>query len=96
MLNNLTENKERKADVRIRITLLLSLIITTIVVCIGIYAVSVFTDRIEYAAERKLMSDLALGEQIIDLSYPGPWQLVNGHQSSRGSTPHGSQPPSSV
>lgn len=79
MLNNLTENKERKADVRIRVTLLLSLIITTIVVCIGIYAVSVFTDRIEYAAERKLMSDLALGEQIIDLSYPGPWQLVNGH-----------------
>jgi len=79
MLNNLTENKERKADVRIRITLLLSQIITTIVVCIGIYAVSVFTDRIEYAAERKLMSDLALGEQIIDLSYPGPWQLVNGH-----------------
>jgi len=79
MLIYLTERKERDADVRIRITVLLSLIITAIIVIIAMFAVKAFTDRIEEAVELKLISDLALGEQVMDLNYPGPWQLVNGH-----------------
>ncbi|MDD3853767.1 MAG: cache domain-containing protein [Syntrophomonadaceae bacterium] len=79
MVIGLNGSKERELDVRIQITVLLSLIITAIIVSIGIYAVMVFTERIEHAAKQKLISDLTLGEQIMELNYPGPWHLVNGH-----------------
>lgn len=79
LIINLIEKIVRKVDVRIRLTLIFTLIIAAVTGLMGIYATSVVADRIIFTAEQKLESDLAMGEQIIDYSYPGPWQLINGH-----------------
>ncbi|MGS0746886.1 methyl-accepting chemotaxis protein [Syntrophomonas erecta subsp. sporosyntropha] len=72
------ETKARRFDVRIRLLVIFTLIIAGVTGLMGIYATNVVANRIETTAEQKLVSDLALGEQILELNYPGNWKIAEG------------------
>lgn len=79
------EKISRRVDVRYRLIVVFTLILAAVTGLMGIYATSVVSDRLEIAAEEKLMSDLQTGEHIIDQAYPGPWKITDG-QLYKGNT----------
>ena len=72
------EKISRRIDVRYRLVVIFTLIIAGVTGIMGIYATSVVSDRLVTAAEEKLLSDLKMGEYIIDQAYPGEWKIENG------------------
>jgi methyl-accepting chemotaxis protein len=72
------EEKSRLIDVRYRLVIVFTLILAGITGLMGIYATSVVANRLEIAAEEKLMTDLKMGEQIINQTYPGAWRIEDG------------------
>lgn len=79
------EKQSRRIDVRYRLIVMFTLILATVTGLMGIYATSVVSDRLEIAAEEKLMSDLKTGGHIIDQAYPGTWRIAEG-QLYKGDT----------
>ncbi|MGI5920650.1 MAG: methyl-accepting chemotaxis protein [Syntrophomonadaceae bacterium] len=75
----------RKINVRLRLVVTFTIILAAVTGLMGIYATSVMSEKIVSSAQEKLKSDLALGKQIIDQSYPGDWNLVDG-KLYKGST----------
>lgn len=72
------EKISRRIDVRYRLVVIFTLILAGVTGIMGIYATSVVSDRLVTAAEEKLLSDLKMGEYIIDQAYPGEWKIENG------------------
>lgn len=72
------EKRSRIVNVRFRLIIMFTLILAGVTGLMGIYATSVVANRLEVAAEEKLMSDLKMGEQIIEQSYPGEWRTEDG------------------
>ncbi len=68
----------RKINVRLRLILAFTLVLAGVTGLMGIYATYSMSVKIMETAEQKLLSDLALGSEIIDNYYPGEWQLKNG------------------
>lgn len=79
------EVRARRIDVRYRLIIMFTLILAGVTGLMGIYATSVVANRLEVAAEQKLLSDLRMGEQILNLYYPGVWKIENG-QLFKGGT----------
>lgn len=79
------EKKSRRIDVRYRLVVVFTIILAVITGLMGIYATSVVSNRLEIAAEEKLLSDLKTGEHIIAQAYPGEWKIENG-QLYKGDT----------
>jgi len=78
---NLLERLEmllRKTSVKVRLILAFTLILAVVTGVMGIYATWVMQDKITFTAQEKLKSDLALGEHIIDMVFPGEWEIKNG------------------
>ena len=78
---NLLEKIEgllRKTSVKVRLILAFTLILAMVTGVMGIYATWVMQDKITFTAQEKLKSDLALGEHIIDMVFPGDWELKGG------------------
>ncbi len=78
---NLLEKVEqllRKTSVKVRLILAFTLILAVVTGVMGIYATWVMQDKITFTAQEKLKSDLALGEHIIDMVFPGEWEIKNG------------------
>lgn len=67
----------RKINVRIRLILAFTLVLAAVTGTMGIYATYSMSDKIMDSAEQKLLSDSALGNEIIDIFYPGEWQIKN-------------------
>ncbi len=72
------EKQSRLVNVRFRLIIMFTLILAGVTGLMGIYATSVVANRLEIAAEEKLMSDLKMGEQIIHQTYPGDWRIEDG------------------
>lgn len=68
----------RKIDVRLRLIVAFTIILIGVTGIMGIYATSVMSEKVMLTAQEKLKSDLALGEQILEINYPGDWKLVDG------------------
>ncbi len=68
----------RKLDVRLRLILAFTLIVAAVTGLMGFYATYVMSDKIVFTAQEKLKSDLALGRQIIELNFPGQWEVIDG------------------
>ena len=78
---NLLERIEtllRKTSVKVRLVLAFTLILAAVTGVMGIYATWVMQDKITFTAQEKLKSDLALGEHIIDMVFPGDWEIKGG------------------
>lgn len=78
---NLLERIEtllRKTSVKVRLVLAFTLILAVVTGVMGIYATWVMQDKITFTAQEKLKSDLALGEHIIDMVFPGDWEIKGG------------------
>lgn len=78
---NLLERIEtllRKTSVKVRLVLAFTLILAIVTGVMGIYATWVMQDKITFTAQEKLKSDLALGEHIIDMVFPGDWEIKGG------------------
>lgn len=72
------EKWSRQVHVRFRLIVMFTLILAGVTGLMGIYATSVVANRLEIAAEEKLLSDLKMGEQIIDQTFPGAWRVEDG------------------
>ena len=72
------EKISRRIDVRYRLVVIFTLILAGVTGLMGIYATSVVSNRLVTAAEEKLLSDLRMGEYIIEQAYPGEWKIENG------------------
>lgn len=72
------EGIARRIDVRYRLIVMFTLILAGVTGFMGIYATSEVSKHLESAASEKLLSDLRMGEQIINEAYPGSWQIKNG------------------
>lgn len=72
------ESLLRKTSVKVRLILAFTLILAVVTGVMGIYATWVMQDQITFTAQEKLKSDLALGEHIIDLVFPGDWEIKGG------------------
>ncbi|MDD2510566.1 MAG: methyl-accepting chemotaxis protein [Syntrophomonas sp.] len=68
----------RLLDVRLRLILAFTLIVAAVTGIMGIYATYVMSEKIVFTAQEKLKSDLALGRQIIELNFPGDWEVIDG------------------
>jgi len=55
------EKQSRLVNVRFRLIIMFTLILAGVTGLMGIYATSVVANRLEIAAEEKLMSDLKMG-----------------------------------
>ena len=75
----------RIINVKIRLIVTFTLVLMVVTGVMGIYATSVMSDKILAASHEKLKSDLALGMEIINLQYPGDWQVKDG-QLYKGDT----------
>jgi len=60
------EKISRRIDVRYRLVVIFTLILAGVTGLMGIYATSVVSNRLVTAAEEKLLSDLRMGEYIIE------------------------------
>jgi methyl-accepting chemotaxis protein len=72
------EKISRRIDVRYRLVVIFTLILAGVTGLMGIYATSVVSNRLVTAAEEKLLSDLRMGEYIIEQAYPGEWRVEGG------------------
>lgn len=77
LLNKL-EMVLRKTSVQVRLILAFTLILAVVTGIMGMYATSVMQDKITFTAQEKLKSDLATGEHIVDMNYPGEWEIKDG------------------
>jgi methyl-accepting chemotaxis protein len=68
----------RKTSVQVRLILAFTLILAAVTGLMGIYATHVMQEKITFTAQEKLKSDLATGEHIVDMNYPGDWEIKNG------------------
>jgi len=68
----------RKVTVRVRLIAAFTLIIAAVTGFMGVYAFLVMRDQITFTAREKLKSDLYLGEHVVDMYYPGDWQIKDG------------------
>lgn len=68
----------RRINVRIRLIVTFTLVLMAVTGLMGIYATSVMSNKILAASHEKLESDLALSKEIINLQYPGDWQIKDG------------------
>ncbi len=68
----------RKISVRVRLVVAFTLVLAAVTGIMGYYATGVMSEKILMAAQQKLQSDLAMGNQILEERYPGPWQLIDG------------------
>ncbi len=78
---NLLERLERllrKTSVKVRLILAFTLILAAVTGFMGIYATWVMQDKITFTAQEKLKSDLAMGEHIVDMVFPGDWEIKDG------------------
>lgn len=75
---NWIEMKARRIDVRYRLIIMFTLILAGVTGLMGIYATSVVAYRMETTANQKLLSDLKLGEQVLNMYYPGSWKMEKG------------------
>lgn len=64
---------------RVKLLLLFSIAFIIGTVAIGIMSVSIMKKEILEVAHEKLLSDLALGAELIDQKYPGEWTITNGN-----------------
>jgi len=72
------EKWSRQVHVRFRLIVMFTLILAGVTGLMGIYATSVVANRLEIAAGEKLLSDLKMGEQLIEQTYPGAWRMEDG------------------
>lgn len=63
---------------RVKLLLLFSVAFIIGTIAIGIMSVAFIKKDILEVAHEKLMSDLALGAELIDQKYPGEWTIKNG------------------
>jgi len=75
---NWIEKVLRKMNVQLRLLLAFTLILAGVTGIMGIYATYVVKSKLVLTAEEKLKSDLATGEQILNMMYPGEWELRDG------------------
>lgn len=79
------ESLLRRISVRVRLIVAFTLILAAVTGIMGYYATEVMSEKILMTAQQKLQSDLAMGRQILEDTYPGDWQISNG-QLYKGST----------
>lgn len=72
------ERVARKVNVRLRLIVAFTLVVAGVTGLMGIYATYSMSEKVMETAEQKLVSDLALGREIVDTFYPGDWQLKGG------------------
>lgn len=72
------ERVARMVNVRLRLIVAFTLVLAGVTGLMGIYATYSMSEKVMETAEQKLVSDLALGREIIDNYYPGDWQIREG------------------
>lgn len=72
------ERVARMMNVRLRLIVAFTLVLAGVTGIMGIYATYSMSQKVMDTAEQKLLSDLALGRELIDTYYPGDWQLKGG------------------
>ncbi len=68
----------RRINVKIRLIVAFTLVLMAVTGAMGIYATSVMSQKILEASHEKLKSDLALGKEILNQTYPGDWHVTDG------------------
>ncbi len=72
------ETFARRINVKYRLIVTFTLVLMAVTGLMGIYATSVMSQKILEASHEKLKSDLALGKEIINQTYPGDWHVTDG------------------
>jgi len=72
------EGIARRINVQLRLLVIYTLLIAGITGIMGIYATYVMQDKINQTAQQKLESDLAMGELMLNTTYPGDWAVRDG------------------
>lgn len=68
----------RKTSVKVRLILAFTLILAVVTGVMGIYATYVMQNKITFTAQEKLKSDLTTGEHIVNMNFPGDWEIKDG------------------
>lgn len=61
-----------------KITGLFVVMILVVSVSLGLFSTTTFKAKIISSAQAKLTSDLAVGQELLNISYPGDWQIKDG------------------
>jgi methyl-accepting chemotaxis protein len=73
-------------SIRFKLTLLVVLVLLLLTSVIGTYSVLAMRDRLIESAQIKLKSDLNMARNLIDSTYPGPWN-IQGDKLYKGNVP---------
>jgi methyl-accepting chemotaxis protein len=68
----------RKTSVKLRLILAFTLILAVVTGVMGMYATMVMQEKITFTAQEKLKSDLTTGEHIVNMNFPGEWEIKDG------------------
>lgn len=63
--------------IRLKLSMLTSLILVLLVAAIGVYSVKSMQSRLIESIQFKLESDLQMGSVLVDQTYPGAWSIRN-------------------
>jgi methyl-accepting chemotaxis protein len=64
--------------IRLKLALVTSIILILVIGTVGFLSVKSMQDRLIESVQIKLESDLAMGKNLIDSKYPGPWSIKDG------------------
>lgn len=68
----------RRVDVRLRLIVAFTLVVAIVTGLMGFYATAVMEDKTTAAVREKLKDDSALGQELINVYYPGDWEIRDG------------------
>ncbi len=77
-IRNPKEGSWLKVSLRLRLILLLVAAVLANTLAVAVYSGSSVRQQMIASAQQKLVGDLALGRQILELRYPGEWRIDKG------------------